>query len=184
MNLQDQAGIELSLLKGGIDIYHGDLDQIGGCALNRGVGRSPLAELPDIDIGGLQFRDITPSPQHRLDKTILIRFFNRIVEPGSDLTVTLVISSNIFMRLRHRNTQVPRQPKIADPVYNAEIDRLGDASLLRGHFLDRHPKKRSRRRAVDIQLLLKSSQQLRILRQVSQNPQLNLSIVGIEQNIS
>ena len=63
--LQNQPGRKLLSLQPPVDLDHGNLDDVGSGALNRGVHSDPLAEVDDIFVGRVDFRQCAAATEHR-----------------------------------------------------------------------------------------------------------------------
>ena len=80
------------------------------------------------------------------------------------------------------STDTLGQPVIADPVDNSEVDRLRLLPHCRADLFKGNLKHFSRGAAVDIFILAESVEQDGVARKVGQHPQLDLRIIGGEEN--
>ena len=150
MDLQYHLSIILGLSQRGVNPDHGDLDQVGRRALQRGIARRALAECPDAEIAVPDLGDVAPPPEQRLDEAFVAGLLDRAVEPGPHAGEALEVLLDESLRLLESDAQLARQRERALPVDRREVDRLGAAAHLAGDLRFRHPENHSRRLTVDI----------------------------------
>ena len=116
---------------------------------------------------------------------LYIAFITRFANDGFhiilDTRETLKISLNIVFSSLTGNSQIIGQPEVGDAIDYSEVDSLGIATVIWCHILclfnTKDPHGGSR---VNVFSMLKGSNQMLVLRNVSQHPQLNLGIIRAE----
>ncbi|KAG1323019.1 hypothetical protein G6F63_013160 [Rhizopus arrhizus] len=95
--------------------------------------------------------------------------------------VAAEVQRHVVLRLATVDAQVAGQAERAHAVHQAEVDRLGGTTFVRGHFLQRAPEHLGGGVTVHVGALLAGAHQARVLGQVGHDPQLDLRIVGRQQ---
>ena len=94
---------------------------------------------------------------------------------------TLKIGLNVVLSSLAGNSQIIGQSEVGNAIDDSEVDSLGIAAIIRRHILclfnTKDPHGGSR---VNVFSMLKGSNQMLVLRNVSQHPQLNLGIIRAE----
>src|SRR5262249_38167623 len=90
----------------------------------------------------------------------------------------------IFGGLRAGDVERAREAEIGLAVREAVVDRLGDAALLGRDFLARHAEYFGGGLRVDVDAIAERRRQQRIARQVREDAQLDLRVVGRDQNVA
>ena len=106
-----------------------------------------------------------------------MRIRHNFVEEGAHAVIAFKITVDVAAGLPASNAEITRQPKVAEPVDNAEIDRLGTAPLLRRHRVQRHAEHLRCRACMDVLPLTERIDQRRIARHVREDAQLDLRVV-------
>ena len=118
------------------------------------------------------------------DIAVLPRLFLRAVHIGADGGIAGEIGVDIQFRLSRPDTQLAPQPEGADAIDDAEIDRLGTPPRHRVHAGHRNAEHLAGGAGVDVLALQETFLQLRNIRDMRQQPQLDLRIIGADQHIS
>src|SRR5512143_1604920 len=166
VNLEDQPRFHPGLAKLPVDPDHRHLDQVGGAPLDRRVDRHPLRRLPQHLVPGF---DVLQEPAAPHDRQYISIFSG-----------TCLQSINGFLSA---DPQFARQPERAHAVEDAEVDHLRPAPQLRGDGGRGHAEDGGRRRGVNVVPLTETADQLRVPGQVGEQPQLNLGVVGPDEEI-
>jgi len=66
VNLDEEARGQAGLGQGVGDVHHGDLDNVCGTALDRGIEGGALGHLAALAVRGAQVGQVAASPEHRL----------------------------------------------------------------------------------------------------------------------
>src|SRR5205823_4223364 len=181
VHLQQHPRGKTALSHRPLDRDHGYLDQVGGGSLERRVGRSALAERADIEVPVLQLRDVAASPEQRLHVPPLARLGDGPIEPGPHAGEPRKILRDELFRLLLGDAELAGEGERSLSVDRGEIDRLRPAAHLRRHLLLGHVKDARRRLAMDVPTLLEGPHERRVAGQVGEQPQLDLRVVGREE---
>ena len=154
MDLEEHAGLQAALSQRVIDADHGSLDEVGGGALQGGIGGGPLAERPDVEVLVLQLRNVAPATEQRLDVTPGAGFRHRAVEPCPHARKARKVLLNERLRLVERDAELPGQGERPLPVDRAEVDGLGAGAHLGRHVSLWHTEDQRRGLAMDVAALL------------------------------
>ena len=112
---------------------------------------------------------------------LITRFANDSFHIILDAWETLKISLNVVLGSLAGNTQIIGQSKVGNTINYSEVDSLGITAVIWCHILclfnTKDPHGCSR---VNVFSMLEGSNQMLVLRNVSQHPQLNLGIIRAE----
>ena len=121
----------------GVHPHHGPANDVGGGTLDRGVDGRTFAELAlgtgfrmdgrDVDLAAEQGRDEAGGADLGAGAVHIVADAGEAFEIGLDIGPGLGLI----------DAQLVRQAEGADPVDDAEIDRLGAAAGFGGHAFDR-----------------------------------------------
>ena len=160
---------------------HRHLDHVRRAPLHWRIDRHPLRRLPHLTVLAVEIGQVPPPVHHRYGIPALPRLFNRALHEGLHIFVQIEILVDEFLRVLRRNLQLPRQSERAQPVHDAEVHRLRHAPPLFVHRVERLTENLRRRATVNILALLERPDQRGIVRQMRQNPQLDLRIIRRQQ---
>ena len=118
---------------------------------------------------------------------LYIAFITRFANDGFhiilDTRETLKIGLDIVLGSLAGNSQIIGQSEVGNSINYSEVDSLGITAVIRCHILclfnTKDPHGCSR---VNVFSMLKGSNQMLVLRNVSQHPQLNLGIIRTEKH--
>ena len=184
MHLQDKAGSGDFPAQTAVHPHHCNFNDVGSGPLNRGIHCHPLAEGALHPIGGTQLRQRAAASEQRLCIALFLCLLNRVLQIGGNAAVGLFVVLDIGIGLLYRDSDIPREGKCADAVHDAEIDRLGAGAHLRRYKCLRQIKYLRCGAGVDIHALAECFDHCGIVCQCRQHPQLNLRIVGIDQQVA
>ena len=166
-----------------MDIDHGDLDHVGGGALDGGVDGVALGGAADGVVGGADVADITAPAGDGLDVAVLPSERDRVVHvlpDAGELREILVDDLGGFLA---RNAQALGQAEGGDAVGDAVIDHLGLAAHLgRDHFGEDAEDPRGGG-GVDVDAGFERFQQARLAAERGDDAQLDLRVIRREQQI-
>ena len=162
--------------------HHGDLDQVGGRALNRGVDGDPFGGADDLTVGAAQVRHVAPAAVQGGHIAPLSGAIQHAVHIALDPVIAGKVLVDIALGGLERNAQRAAQTVGTHAVDNPEIDRLGLTPLV---CADRFsPEQFGRRPGVHVLAAAKRFDQDRVAAQVGQQPQLDLRVVGRHQQVA
>ena len=181
MHLQQHLALELPLFHFGAETVHGDLDDVGGCALHRRVDGHALSCLPNANVGRLEFGHITAASQQGLDVAKLSPLLQRFVHVAADLRVARPVQLDELGGLGLRQSRIACQAVAAHPVEHTKVDGLGQAPGVGVHLLDGHSHDLGGGGGVDVLTRFERGDKALLLGHVGQQPQLYLRVVGGEE---
>ncbi|VTR68523.1 hypothetical protein DESC_710019 [Desulfosarcina cetonica] len=181
MHGKQHGGLHAIFPQGAIYMDHGQLDQIRGRSLDRGVDGGAFGKLAH---GTIAAGDVGQLPDAAKQGAGLVGLVGRLdgaVDKCLDALVAGKIVIDIGLRHLVADIQFPGQTKGAHAVDDAEIDCLGLAAQLVGDHLGEHLEYLGGRAGVDILVLLEGLDENRILRTVGQDAQFDLGVIRREQ---
>ena len=107
-----------------------------------------------------------------------------IIQKCLDSRICLKVIFNIFCSFFSANTQVLRQSKRTDPIYNTEIDRFRISSLKWSYLFKRNVKYLRSCNSMNILFFPVSLDQICVTGTMCQHTKFNLRIIGIHKNVS
>src|SRR5438128_2800832 len=184
MDLQDHAGCEPLLFQGAGDADHRDFDQVGRRSLKGGVGGRTFPERADVVVTILQLRDVAPPSKQCLDIPLLARLGHGAIEPGPDTGEAGEVLLDEPLRVILGDAELAGQGERPLAIDRSEVDRLGARAHFRRDLIVRHAEDDRRRLAVNVPALLEGCDERRVARQMGQESQLDLAIVGRDEHRS
>src|SRR6266545_1068585 len=182
MDLQDHVGGETPLAQRAGDADHGDLDEVARRALERRVGRGALAEGADVEVLVLELGDVAAPAEQGLHVPPLARRGDGAIEPGAHAREAGEVLLDEALRVILRDGELAGQGKRSLAVDRGEVDRLRAGSHFRRDLVVRHAEDDRRGLAVNVPALLEGFDERRVAREMGQESQLNLGVVGREQH--
>ena len=150
MHLQQHAALQPGGLQGRRQLDHGAFDDVGGAALQWGVGGLALG----IGAAGAIAVGDAGNPAAAAERgqhvAVDARFLPRVFHEGADARIALEIGVDIKLGLAGLDLQLAGQAEGADPVDDAEIDRLGAPADQAGHVGHRHAEDLAGGAAMDV----------------------------------
>ena len=181
MNLQDHAGLELAPGEFAVDGDHGQLDEVGGGALQRRVDGGALGKAALIGVAALDVGDGTDAAEERAHAALAARGFKGLFDEFLDARIAREVAVDVGARLLLRNAQLRGQAEGRDAIDDAEVDGLGAIARLLVHLVERHAEDLAGGEGVDVFVALVSAHQQRVTREVGQKAQFDLGIIGGKQ---
>ena len=89
VDLHEEARGQVGLEQGGGDIHHGDLDNIGGTALDRRVEGGAFGHLSALAVGGAQVGQVASATEHGLRVAVGASLGDESFEIVADLAEAL-----------------------------------------------------------------------------------------------
>ena len=167
-----------------MDRDHRDLDDVRVRALHAEVDRDALAEAARLAVRGAELGHRPAAAEQARRVPVLRRLRDRPRDERLHLREAREVRVDVRLRLLLRDVQVLGEPEGRDPVDDPEVDHLGDRPLVlrQGRRLLAEDLGRGRR--VDVLAAEERLAQLRLARDVSEDPELDLRVVGREQAVS
>ncbi len=183
MHLQDHPRIQPAVGQPGVHGDHGALDDVCRRALHRGVDRGAFGAAAQGRVLGIDVRHIQPTAEQGFDEALLGGLGAGALHVLEHAGVLGEIAIDVGLRLLAIDADLLGQAECAHAVDQAEVDRLGAASLVDGDLSQVHTEHFRCRGAVHVQIVLEGMQQAFVLGQVGHDAQFDLGIVGSQQTI-
>src|SRR6266550_1704924 len=177
-----QAAREPLLGEGPVDADHGDLDEIGGGALEWRVGRRALSEGADVEVAIAQLGNVAAAAEDGLDVAVLPGGGDSAIEPGADAREPGEVRADELLRFLLGDAELAGEGERPLTVDRAEIDRLGARAHLGRDLVLRHAEDDRRGLAMDVAPLLERLHERRVPREGGEQAQLDLRVVGRQQD--
>jgi len=161
-----------------VDADHGHLDEVRRRALDRGVDGHPLGELPDVGVGGIEVGEVAATVHEGADVAVPAGLFQHPVQVAFHPGVSPEVFIDVGLGELLVEFELLGQTEGAHPVENAEIYHLGLTAHLLVNELGKDAEDGGGGAAVDVLAGPEGRNEGRILREVGQDPQLDLGIVG------
>ena len=182
MDLQDQLGIQPALCKPIMDADHGDLHDVGGGALDGGVHGHPLTELLAHLVGLGQLGDEAAAAQLGGDEALLVGGLDDLVQVAVDVGVAVQVTVDIGLGLGAGNMQVLGQGMLPHAVHDAEVDGLGLLAKLHRDVVLVYAEDAGGGVGMDIEARDESVPHGGVSRDIRQEAQLDLGVVGVDED--
>ena len=178
MHLQEKARLGNLALQRRVEIDHRLLDEIGRRALERRVHRHPLRVRAHVVVAVVEAGNGPHAAEDRLGAAGRARLLEDRVEARADPREPVEVGGDERLRLGARHAELRGQRERPHAVEHAEVDRLGAAPLARGDGLRRDREDLRRRRAVDVLPAPERLEQRLVAREMREQAQLDLGVVG------
>ena len=130
VDLQHHPAAEILFGEPAVNIYHRNLDDVGGSSLNRRVHGVPLGKGADRGIVGVDVRDIPSASEDSLHISVLSRARERILYKTGYRREMREIVVDYLLGFAAGNAQALRESEGGDSLHDAEVRGLCDAALL------------------------------------------------------
>ena len=181
MHLQQHPGLEPGRGDGFVDVNHGDLDDVGGAALDRGIQRGAFGGLPELTVAAVQFRQIASAAQHRRGEAVFAGLLDHTLQVVPHAAEPGEVGVHLFLGLFSGDLELRGQTVGAESVGKAVGHRLDPAAQFRGDLVDGHPEGTGADEGVQILAGSKRLDESGVLGQVRHDPHLDLAVVGGHQ---
>jgi hypothetical protein len=143
-----------------------------------------LGEAAQVEVLAVNVGDGTHPPEERRNFHVTPRLIERAVSELSHPAVLFEVGSDELRRFFLVDADLLRMPERREPVHDAEIDGLGPAAVLGGDLFTRHAENLRRSERMNVFPGAVGLDQQLVFREVREQSQLDLRIVGFEQNVS
>ena len=178
MDLDQELALQMAFFQFVLDSVHGQLDDIGGAALDRRVHGRPFGKGPAREVLAVDFRQRPAAAEHGDGHARFLGRGDEAVHVVVDRVVAGKIRIDVFLGFLAGNGDIPGQAEVADAIDDAEVDGLGMGPFFRRDLVQGDAEDFRRRPAVDVLALLEAVDHSRVLGQVSQEAQFDLRIVA------
>jgi hypothetical protein len=183
MDLEQHARAEVRARERPVGTDHRALHDVGGRALDRGVDRGPLGIAPPRRIAAPDLRCDAEPPEQGLDVAIGSRLRLGPLHVVPDAGILLEIGLDVALGDLELDAEPLREAEGADAVDDAVVDHLGVAAQQWVHTLDRHPEHLRGGDRVHVGVLGESLLQGIDPGHVGEHAQLDLRVIGREQQM-
>ena len=184
MNLKHQPGLRAFIRQAVPHPHHGKLDDVGRRPLDRHVEGDPFAEGARVEVGTLQLRQVPAPVPERPDTAGLLRGGDDVVHVLPHAAVAVEIGLHIGLGLGGAYPDILSQRKGRNPIDDAEVDRLGPAAQLVTDLFQGDIEDLGRGHRVEVLAREEGLLHIGIARDMGQQTQLNLAVVGVHQDLS
>ena len=150
MHLENQSALQTVSQQAVADAYHGDLDDIRGGALNRGIHGDTLTERAHIEVLALQLGQRAAAAEQGRNVALLPAGLLDVLHIFLHARIGVKVGFDKLARLFARHADILREREIRNAVHDAEVDRLARGAHLRRDLLKRHMVDLGSRRSVNI----------------------------------
>ena len=181
VDLEGHAGLEAALAQFAIDADHGELDDVGGGALDGHIDGDALGGVAGGEVAGGDFGDVAAAAEEGLGVAALTRLGHGALHIGFDGRVVAKVGVDKLLGLLARDAQTGGQAEGGDAVDDAEVDHLAVAALpggdrLQGNAIDGRGGLR-----VNILAAQEGAHQALVAGHRGHQAELDLGVVGREQ---
>ncbi len=164
-----------------MEVDHGDLDQVGRGPLDDRVDRDAFCERPALWVASVDFSDGSPPTQHGLDIPMRLSELDAFLEERGDVRKLRFVVVDDRCGFGVGYIESSRQSPGGDAVDDPEVDHLRARALVLGNLVERDVVDLRRDRLVDVLARFERGDERGVLRQMRQDPQLDLRIVSGDQ---
>ena len=166
-----------------MDVDHGELDHVGGGALDGCVDGVALRGAANGVVGGANVADVAAAAGDRLDITMLPREHDRVVHVLPDAGELLEILVNDVAGFLARDAQALGQAEGRDAVSDSEVNHLRLAPHLGRHPVEGDAKDPGRGGGMDVDARVERLQHGRLAAQRRNDAQLDLRVIRGQEPI-
>ena len=130
MDLEGHAGAEMARGDLSVDADHGELDEVGGGALQGRVDGGALGEASLIGVARRDVWDGADAAELGADELVAADGFEGAVDEGADAGVTLEVLLDVGAGLALVDAELRGEAEGRDAVDDAEVDGLGAVARL------------------------------------------------------
>ncbi len=153
VDLEEHLRAQAALRQLGVDAVHGDLDDVGGGALDGHVDGDALGGSADHGVVGVDLRHVASTAHERLGVAAGARLGDGSVAPLPDVRVALEVGVDEVLRLFAGDAFTLGEAEAGEAVEDAEVEDLRAASHLRRDSFERDAEDFGGRGGVDVDVL-------------------------------
>src|SRR5580692_2550466 len=184
MNLQGHAGFHATVAQHGVDADHGDLDEVGSGALQRGVDGGTLGEAALVRVFAVDVGDGADAAEQRFYLHVAAGFVERLVDEGAHALVPLEICRDELFSFGGLDAELLRESEGREAVDDAEVYDLGLAPVVGCDHEWGHAEDLRGGQGVNVVATAVGFDEQRIARKMGEQTQFDLRIIGGEQNVT
>ncbi len=181
MHLDEEVGARVLHAQAVVQAHHGGLDEVGGAPLDDRVEGEALAQLPQVAVARAHLGDQAAAPEDGGHEAVLLGARDALAHEALQARVALLVRPDEGPRLALRDAEGARETERALAVDDAEVDRLRHAPLVGRHLCQGHAEDLRRHVRVDVEPVVERARQLLVLAEVREHAQLDLRVVGADE---
>jgi len=184
VDLEGHAGAEMARGDLGVDANHGELDEVGGGALQGRVDGGALGEAALIGVARRDVWDGADAAEPGADELVAADGFEGAVDEGADAGVTLEVLFDVGAGLALVDAKLRGEAEGRDAVDDAEVDGLGAVARFFVELGDGDAEDLGGGEDVDVLAGAVGVDEERVLREVGHEAQLDLRVVCGEEQVA
>src|SRR6266481_864823 len=170
VHLEGHAGPQVALAESGVDTDHGELDQVRGGALQRGVDGGAFGEPALVGVLAMDVRNRPDTSEQRRYSLLAAGLFKG--------------QADELLGFSGFDAQLLREAECGETVNDAKINDLSLAAVVRGDQQRRNAKNLGGCEGMDVVSAAKGFDQQRVFRIVGEQAELNLRVVRGQQDVA
>src|SRR5579863_983042 len=131
VDLQGHARFEFALAERDVNANHGDLDEIGGGALQGGVDGGALGESAKVGVFAVDVRNGANPTKESLDFSFAADLFESRVNKFAHARIFFKIGVDELLAFGGSNAEALRESESGEAIDDAEVDDFGLATMIR-----------------------------------------------------
>jgi len=180
VDLKNETGIQTALTERAIYGKHGELDHVGGGALNGTVHGDAFAERHQGLFGGGQLGNFAASAEECGNEAVAMCLLHHSGEILGHLGIAGEVALDIAGGFGFCDADILRKREIADAVDDAEIDRLCGLAHFGRDLILRNAEHLRGGYGVNVDAVTEGADHGLVTRNVGKQTQFDLRIVGID----
>src|ERR1043165_1172984 len=184
MNLHQHLRLQTFALNGLVNVKHGELDNVTRGSLDWHVDGFTLGARADVAVAVVDAGQGTYATVDGANIAVLARFFRDLFHEAMHAFVGLVIIVNHLFRFLARDADALRKSEGFDGVSDGEVDDLGEAASLFQLLFRLRAKDKAGGALVDVIIFLKRIEHDRVVRDVREQAQLQLRVIGGDELVA
>ena len=133
VDLEGHSGFEVAGGDLAVEGDHGQLDEVGGGALQGGVDGGAFGETPHVGVAAGDVGDGADAAEGGADGAVAADGFEGLVDEGADAFVAVEVGFDVGFGFLLVDAELGGEAEGADAVDDAEVDGLGAGAGLFGH---------------------------------------------------
>src|SRR5271165_973670 len=184
VDLEQHARLQVALAQVGVDADHGQLDEVGCGALQRSVNGGALGEAAQVPVLAEHVGERTDASEERGDLKLAARLLEGAVDELAHACVLFEVGVDEALGLFLVDADLLREPEGRESVDDAEVDGLGAAAVLGVNHKRRHAEDLRGGEGVDVVAAAVGFDQQRVGGEVGEQAELDLRVVGGEEQVA
>ena len=183
VDLEDHLRLQVLFGELAVDADHGQLDHVGGGALDGHVDGVALGEGASGGVARVDVGQVAAASEQRGGIATFAGPFDTLGDEGADVGILLKILADERRRFAARDGELRGQAEGRDAVENAEVDALGHAPLVGGDIGNVEVEDAGGGGGVDVEVGVEGLEHAMVAGQGGDDAELDLGIVGGEDQM-